>query len=77
MLKDIKEKCCGCGACADICPAHIISMQRNGLGFPYPHVDGEKCLNCNLCNSVCPNQKEKNVFGTLEKLSAHTVGMMT
>ena len=59
MLKDIKEKCCGCGACADICPAHIISMQRNGLGFPYPHVDGEKCLNCNLCNSVCPNQKEK------------------
>ena len=59
MLKDIKEKCCGCGACADICPAHIISMQRDGLGFLYPHVDGEKCLNCNRCNSVCPNQKEK------------------
>lgn len=60
MLKDLDQKCCGCGACMDACPVHIIRMRKDDLGFGYPYiVDVEKCINCNRCNKVCPNQKEQ------------------
>lgn len=60
MLNNINEKCCGCGACADICPMHIIKMQKDGLGFLHPYINKkEKCIDCNHCNLVCSNQKEK------------------
>ena len=30
------DKCCGCGACATICPKTAITMQPNGEGFLHP-----------------------------------------
>ena len=30
------EDCCGCGMCANICPAKIIQMKSDELGFLYP-----------------------------------------
>ena len=45
--------CCGCGACADACPANCISMRENEEGFLYPDVDMEKCTHCGLCERVC------------------------
>lgn len=52
---DIKQKtdCCGCTACANVCPHAAISMQPDGLGFQYPSVDIGKCVDCGLCNKVC------------------------
>ena len=48
-----KSECCGCTACASICPHDAISMQPDGMGFLYPVVDERKCLDCGLCEKVC------------------------
>lgn len=48
------KKCCGCSACADICPAGAITMKPDREGFLYPNVDTEKCTECGLCEKVCP-----------------------
>ena len=48
------EVCCGCGACAAICPADCISMSSDEGGFPLPTVNESACKNCGLCESVCP-----------------------
>ena len=47
------KKCCGCTACASICPRNAISMEPDTLGFLYPQVDDTKCVNCGLCEKVC------------------------
>ena len=52
-----KEKCCGCGACRDICPVGCITMEYDKEGFKYPYIDYEKCTHCGLCNRVCPVDK--------------------
>ncbi len=49
-----KKDCCGCGACANTCPAEAISMVKDEEGFLYPHVDPTLCTDCGLCQKVCP-----------------------
>lgn len=49
-----KEDCCGCSACASICPAKCISMVSDSEGFLYPEIDASLCVNCDLCSKVCP-----------------------
>ena len=49
-----KKKCCGCTACATICPHQAISMKADKSGFLYPIVNKNKCINCGLCENVCP-----------------------
>jgi len=53
---DIKNKkdCCGCSACANICPTNAITMQAADEGFFYPVIDKDNCINCGLCEKVCP-----------------------
>lgn len=54
MIKiENKEDCCGCTACASICPHDAITMVPDALGFLYPQVDMEKCVECGLCEKVC------------------------
>lgn len=55
---EIREEsdCCGCGACAFICPKGCISMEKDGLGFEYPKVDVAQCIECGKCDRVCPLQ---------------------
>ena len=48
------DLCTGCGACADKCPVHCISIVDDG-GCRKPDVDLDKCVNCNQCKKVCPN----------------------
>ena len=48
-----KSKCCGCGACDNICPINCIAMIEDEEGFLYPVVDEDKCINCGLCKTVC------------------------
>ena len=52
---DIKDKreCCGCTACASICPHNAIAMKPDVFGFKYPVVDIKKCVDCGVCNKVC------------------------
>lgn len=50
-----RSVCCGCGACAGVCPVQCISMEQDFQdGFHYPKVNGGKCISCGLCTNVCP-----------------------
>ncbi len=57
-----KEKCCGCGACAQACPKQCIIMIHDEEGFLYPHVDTSVCIDSGKCEKVCPviNQSQPN-----------------
>ncbi|MBQ3688581.1 MAG: Coenzyme F420 hydrogenase/dehydrogenase, beta subunit C-terminal domain [Bacteroidales bacterium] len=48
-----KKDCCGCTACASICPRSAIEMKPDVLGFIYPEIDKNKCTDCGLCDKVC------------------------
>lgn len=64
MIKRSQKKdCCGCGACAQRCPASCITMAEDHEGFLYPMIDHSLCTNCTICESVCPviHQEEKRV----------------
>ena len=54
-----KSKCCGCSACACICPVNCITIIEDEEGFEYPSTDTERCISCNKCNQVCPYTKIK------------------
>lgn len=49
-----KSGCCGCGACAQICPQNCIEMKEDPEGFRYPAIDDEKCIGCRACEKTCP-----------------------
>lgn len=49
-----KEDCCGCSACINICPKHLIRFNEDSEGFLYPIVDRDACVKCGLCADVCP-----------------------
>lgn len=48
-----KQECCGCSACAEICPRQCVKMQADSEGFFYP-IMSEGCISCGLCLKVCP-----------------------
>ena len=50
--------CCGCSACADVCPVKAIKMGYDKDWHLYPEVDNS-CINCGKCLSVCPQYQEK------------------
>lgn len=57
--------CCGCGACAQVCPKNCIQMEEDDEGFLYPKIDSQKCVDCDLCSKACPIQ---NVPATEDSL---------
>lgn len=71
-IKD-KKNCCGCSACASICPKQCITMTEDNEGFLYPQVNEDICINCGLCEKVCNelHPYEKNapihVFAAINK----------
>lgn len=48
-----KYNCCGCSACASVCPEQCITMNEDNQGFLYPEVDINTCVNCGLCEKIC------------------------
>lgn len=51
-------RCCGCAACAAVCPQQAVSMKENVRGFIVPSIDEEKCINCGLCLQKCDFKQE-------------------
>lgn len=49
-----KSNCCGCTACASVCPKNCIQMVKDIEGFAYPQVDKVHCIDCGLCEKTCP-----------------------
>lgn len=75
MIKISNNKnCCGCSACASVCPKSSISMKRDEEGFLYPIVDKNTCIDCHLCEKVCPflnvrkeYKRKSHVFAAISK----------
>lgn len=67
-----KEKCCGCGACSQICPQKCIVMVRDHEGFLYPEVNEGQCIKCGMCDLVCPIK----TYASLEIMGGGTLRHM-
>lgn len=50
----ITELCCGCGACAAVCPVNAVSIRMDEQGFEHYVIDAERCIRCGRCRQVCP-----------------------
>ena len=57
-VRQNKQDCTGCQACALVCPRHAISMAEDEEGFLYPRVDPSACVGCDLCEKNCPSGKK-------------------
>lgn len=68
-----KHNCCGCSACASVCPKNCIIMQSDNEGFLYPKVNEANCIDCGLCEKVChelhpfEEQKPQKVYAAINK----------
>ena len=61
-----KGKCCGCGACAQICPQKCIQMIADETGFKYPQINETLCIDCHLCIKICPSATPKTNTNTIQ-----------
>lgn len=50
----LEFRCCGCGACAGVCPKRAVSMRHNAAGFLVAVVDQDGCIGCGACMKACP-----------------------
>ncbi len=51
-----KTSCCGCGACAAVCPKNAIVLKEDADGFRYPVIDEGLCVECGACQKACAYQ---------------------
>lgn len=59
----MEHVCCGCSACALVCPQNAIKMKVNEDGFYTADIDKEKCINCGLCDKICIYNNENVELG--------------
>lgn len=48
-----RSECCGCTACAAVCPKDAVSMDSDEEGFAYPVVNAALCIRCGRCTDAC------------------------
>lgn len=56
QLYYLQDRCTGCGACIDVCPAGANTM--NG---PSVVLDRKRCLGCGRCVDVCPENARERI----------------
>lgn len=49
-----RSLCCGCTACACVCPVGAIKVSLDVEGFWRAKVDEDACVSCGKCRKVCP-----------------------
>jgi ferredoxin-type protein NapH len=56
-IRVLRERCKGCGFCAEFCPRGVLEMTggMNAKGYHTPKpVRFADCMDCRMCESVCP-----------------------
>ncbi len=48
------EKCIGCSACVNICPAKALALGKDSQGRHKVRIDDSVCITCYCCHEVCP-----------------------
>lgn len=69
-LNSADNKCCGCSACADICPINAIKMVPDQNGFIVPIIDEDLCIGCRQCQKVCQFMSPVKLFMPIEAYAA-------
>ncbi|MGB9686334.1 MAG: NADH-quinone oxidoreductase subunit I, partial [Rectinema subterraneum] len=47
------DKCIGCGACVQICPANALALDSKNKTH-IVRIDDKLCITCFCCHEVCP-----------------------
>lgn len=70
-MKVVNKNCCGCSACANICPVNAIKLELIN-GFYEAVINEAVCINCGLCTKICSS--EPNFFDvTKQKIACFSV----
>ena len=64
--KAVRRECVGCGVCANICPAHAITISDG-----YAVVDRNTCIRCFCCQEFCPKGAMKVHRTPVARLLVH------
>ncbi len=79
MVKSVlgvaENKCCGCGACSQICPKSCITMLENDRGFLVPDVNLDLCVNCGMCIGICPEKGQPEAYSVKNAYACVAVDM--
>ena len=75
VLWNNESDCCGCSACAAVCPAGAIDYKQNNSGFFFPEINNDKCIGCSNCIKICTfkndkkelNAKTRNIYAAKAK----------
>lgn len=70
ILFENKKLCCGCGACANVCPKGAIAMKPDEWGYSYPVIDSSCCISCGVCKTVCSYQKGVSIHEPIRAYAA-------
>ena len=69
--KYFEDECIGCGACAEVCPAHAISIDDDpAAGIRTLTVDYFYCFTCGQCEEKCATEKGIQIQYELYSYSA-------
>ncbi|MBN2120491.1 MAG: 4Fe-4S binding protein [Candidatus Omnitrophica bacterium] len=49
-VKVDREKCTGCSACVEVCPAGAIKIEKDKA------IISDECVECGVCLEQCPNE---------------------
>lgn len=57
----MEQLCCGCAACASVCPNKCIEMYQDEYGFYRAKVNLGSCIDCGKCISVCSMHRDTHL----------------
>lgn len=63
-IKIDRDKCNGCGLCAQICPGNLIRMAGQGKNRKAVMAYPDECWGCMACVKICPQQAIAYSLGT-------------